>query len=85
MVVRIRVGSWGASNTIKSSLAAGLKIAALACFLMGVWIIAAGLSWAEVFLVQKGVFSHWQVWIAFGVALQLSAFRLNRQKRQLVS
>ena len=79
MVVRIRVGSWGRTSALKSSVAAVLRLAAAVCFVVGIWIIAAGLSWAGSFVVQQGLFSHWQVWIASSVAFLLAAFRLNRQ------
>ena len=85
MVVRIRVGSWAHTNTLKTALARVLRIGAWVCFAMGFWIVAAGLQWAESFPVQTGAVSHWQVWIAFGIALQLAAFRLKRPNRQLIS
>ena len=85
MVVRIQASPPVTATALKSTIATALRVAAAVCFAVGVWIIAAGLSWAAAFVVQQGMFSHWQVWIAFGVALQLAAFRLNRQKRQLIS
>ncbi len=80
MVVRVRV-----SAALKAVIATGLRVGAASCLLMGVWIVAAGLRWAGTFPVEAGMLSHWQVWIACGVALQLAAFRVKREKRQLLS
>ncbi len=81
MVVRIRMGGAAA----KAWAALVLKAAAICCFVIAIWIISAGLRWAGAFLIEQGLFSHWQVWIAFGVIAQLAAFRLNRPNRQLLS
>ncbi len=81
MVVRIQLGA----AEVKSGAAWTLKIAAISCFVIAVWIISAGLRWAGAFLVEQGLFSHWQVWVACGVFAQLAAFRLNRPNRQLLS
>lgn len=81
MVVRIRVEA----AVVKAWIASLLKIAAVVCFVVAVWILLSGLRWAGAFLIERGLFSHWQVWIGFGIAAQLAAFRLNRGNRQLLS
>jgi len=85
MVVRIRLRSRGAGAPWKTRIAACLKIIGTVSIVASLWIIAAGLSWAGAFVLQIGLFSHWQVWMALGVAAQLTAFRLNRPNRQLIS
>jgi len=81
MVVRVQIRA----ETVKTWAAWLLKAAATVCFVVGVWILSAGLRWAGAFVVERGLFSHWQVWMACGVAAQLAAFRLNRRNRQLLS
>jgi len=80
MVVKIRMGA----AEVKAWAAVVLKASAVCCFVVAIWIVSAGLRWAGAFLVEQGLFSHWQVWVAFGIIAQLAAFRLNR-KRQLLS
>ncbi len=64
--------------------ALALKVVAICCFAITLWIVFAGLHLAGAFLVEEGPFSHWQVWMACGAFAQLAAFRLKR-KRQLLS
>ena len=80
-MVRIRLEA----AEFKSRAAWTLKIAAISCLVVAVWILSAGLRWAGTFLIERGLFSHWQVWVACSVIAQLAAFRLNRPNRQLLS
>jgi len=85
MVVRVRIRRVPDAVAVKASIAGLLTLVAVSCFVTGVWILSAGLRWAGAFVVERGVFSHWQVWMGFGVAAQLTAFRLSRVRRQLIS
>ncbi|MDQ6676647.1 MAG: hypothetical protein M3Z09_05060 [Acidobacteriota bacterium] len=85
MVVRIRVRHLPDAIAVKAGAAGLLTLVAVSCFLTGVWILGAGLRWAGAFVVEQGLFSHWQVWMGFGVMAQLTAFRLGRARRQLIS
>ncbi len=80
MIVRIRLtrGSGSGTSGIKAALAGLLTLLGVMCFVMGSWILLAGLGWAGEFVLRQGVFSHWQVWMACGVVAQLISFRLNR-------
>jgi hypothetical protein len=49
----------------------------MACAL-GFWRLAADMKWAQQFVFTEGPLSHWQVWIALGVFLQVGAVLLNR-------
>lgn len=60
---------------VASSLLAPLAFMAWA---LGVWRLAADLKWAGAFAITSGLFSHWQVWIALGIMLQLGSFLLHR-------
>jgi hypothetical protein len=78
MVVRIRITRGSGVPGVKPAISSFLTLIALACFILGTWIICAGLGWAGEFIVRSGVFSHWQIWMAVGIAAQLCSFRLNR-------
>src|SRR6266498_1487083 len=45
---------------------------------LGLWRLGADLGWAGAFFINKGVLSHWQVWIALAAFSQSSAVYLNR-------
>jgi hypothetical protein len=85
MVVRIRL-SYGSAirQTVEANRQAAIVVSALmtpvavmACVL-GLWHLAADLRWTGEFAIATGIFSHWQVWMAVAIALQLAAFFLHR-------
>lgn len=78
MVVRIRIARGPGVPGMKPALSSFLTLLAVACFILGTWILCAGLGWAGAFVVEKGLFSHWQIWMAVGIAAQLCSFRLSR-------
>jgi hypothetical protein len=55
--------------------------AAVVAMLLAFWRIAADLNWTASFAIPSGLFSHWQVWMAVAVLLQLCARTLNRYGR----
>lgn len=57
-------------------LPALLTPAAVIALVLGLWRVTADLGWTGEFLIAGGLFSHWQVWIALAVALQLAAVAL---------
>src|SRR6266536_102788 len=88
MVLRIRFAKGPQLGTRrgvdrKLALAAGslLTPAALMACVLAVWRIAADLNFANRFAIPSGLFSHWQVWLAAAVALQLCSRVLNRYGR----
>ena len=85
MVVRIRFGKSPKLGRKRQKdkrlalvLAALLPPTALAAAILGIWRIAADLSWAGNFAISSGIFSHWQVWLVAAGALQLCARALTR-------
>lgn len=84
MVVRIhlRFGYGRRSETVQKQTALAVAslmtpVALMMCAL-GFWRLAADLKWAGQFVFTHGLFSHWQVWLAMGVAVQFAAFLLHR-------
>jgi hypothetical protein len=93
MVVRIRfakgpalgskVGSTRTERNQHSALvlAALLSPAALVASVLALWRIAADLNVTNSFAIPSGLFSHWQVWLAAAVLLQVCSRVLNRWGR----
>ena len=88
MVVRIRLRriaprSQGGPVHRQSALVVSALMTpiALMAFALGCWRIAADLKLASSFAISEGVFAHWQVWIAIGIAVQLAAFLLHKLAR----
>jgi len=85
MVVRIR---FNYGSALRKTAAANRQAALITSSLMtpvavmawalGCWRIAADLRWTGEFAIAKGLFSHWQVWIAVAIAVQFGAFLLHR-------
>jgi len=85
MVVRIRfargpkVGRKRRKNKrVALAVAAILPPTAFTALVLALWRIAADLNWTSSFAIPSGIFSHWQVWLAGAIALQLCARALNR-------
>ena len=90
MVVRIRFAKGPTLRTRNSersrktaalAVAALLTPAALVASVLALWRIAADLKFASSFAIPSGLFSHWQVWLAFAALLQLCSRMLNRYGR----
>jgi len=47
-------------------------------FALGLWRVASDMRIAGEFPIHEGILSHWQVWIATGIAIEVCAFILNR-------
>lgn len=85
MVVRIRL-SYGDAirKTVEAHRQAALVVSALMtplavmAWALACWRLAADMQWTGEFAISKGIFSHWQVWVAVGVAIQFAAFVLHR-------
>jgi hypothetical protein len=88
MVVRIRFGRGPKvgkkrkkNKRIALAAAALLTPAAAMASCLAVWRIAADLKWTNGFAIPSGLFSHWQVWLAAAILLQLCSRILNRYGR----
>ena len=46
-------------------------------YVLGLWRLASDMGMAGAFGIT-GLFSHWQIWMAVGAALQFAAWMLNR-------
>jgi hypothetical protein len=84
--IRLRVGPRFRRNLARNrefaSIAAALLTpAAVMALALGVWRLGADLNWAGEFAISRGLFSHWQVWIAVAGLLQTCASILNRYGR----
>ncbi len=58
-----------------------LTPAAVMALVLGCWRLGSDLNWTGEFAISRGLFSHWQVWIALAGVLQTCASILNRYGR----
>ena len=87
MIVRIRL-QWGRpiqrkrgkNRHVALALGALLVPASLMAYVLAIWRLASDMGMAGEFGIT-GMFSHWQIWITLGVALQVAASLLNRYGR----
>ena len=88
MIVRIRLGkrrqpdlaarTSGQTALVLSSL---LAPASLMAWALAAWCLLANMNQAGEFAFRSGLLSHWQVWIAVGIAVQFAAFLIGRAGR----
>ncbi len=82
VVIRLNYGSTAAPSSSRrhtALMAASLMtpIALMAWALAG-WRVASDMNWTGQFAIGSGLLSHWQVWIALGIAIQFGSFLLQR-------
>jgi hypothetical protein len=58
--------------------AALLGPASVMAFVLGGWRLGADLNLTGQFAISNGIFSHWQVWLALGAAMQAASSFLSR-------
>jgi hypothetical protein len=88
MVVRVRI-RWerigrrhGARGGVFApAFGQGLNLATAVAFLLALWRLGDDLYWTQRFALPQGVFSHWQLWLALAVLLQVVAMILQRHSR----
>ncbi|MGB7758249.1 MAG: hypothetical protein WBL61_00390 [Bryobacteraceae bacterium] len=85
MLVRIRFGKGlrvgrarRRNRRVALAVSALLTPAAFLASVLALWRIAADLNWTGKFAIASGVFSHWQVWMAVAVLLQVCSRMLAR-------
>ena len=62
---------------IAETIAALLQPVALTALAMGCWALSSGLGWTSGFVINSGLFSHWQVWLAAAALFQLCSRTLK--------
>jgi hypothetical protein len=90
MIVRIKLRAGpliSSQRNLDSKLAfavAGLLTpAAVLSIVVALWRLLADAKVAEQFVIEKGLLSHWQVWLALGILLQSLSVYLDRYGRRL--
>lgn len=87
MVVRVRIGfarrksSRNKNRRLARTLSDWATPASVAACLFALWRLSADLNWIGGFAFSKGLLSHWQVWLAVAVLLQIFGSMLNRYGR----
>jgi hypothetical protein len=59
-----------------------LNLIAIVCISMGLWRFGADMDLAGNFVIQTGLFSHWQIWIGAAVCVQYASWILKRSARE---
>lgn len=83
VTVRLRLGGAVGRKLARLrelALATGalLTPAALMALVLGCWRLASDLNLTGEFVISRGLFSHWQVWMVLAGVLQTCASLLNR-------
>ena len=82
VVIRLKYGKrdQAQSNKRQTALMASslMTPVALMAWALAGWRIAADMNWTGEFAIASGWLSHWQVWVAVGIAVQFCAFLLHR-------
>jgi hypothetical protein len=72
----------GKNKHLALAFAALLWPAVFTAYVLGFWGVGADLGLTGGFAFSQGVFSHWQVWLALAVCLNLASIVLNRYGQQ---
>jgi len=89
MIVRIRfkvgpplVGERNLESKLAAVLATLLPPSAVLCFAVALWRLLEDVNVTEQFAFRAGLLSHWQVWLASGIALQTLSVYVGRYGRR---
>ena len=88
MVVRVRI-RWGRirglsgarRGVLVSAFGRGLNLASVMALVLALWHLGNDLNWTQRFAISQGLFSHWQLWLAAAILLQVAATLLQRHSR----
>ncbi len=58
-----------------------LTLVSISCASLGLWRIGQDVGWAGNFAFQRGILSHWQVWIGAAAGVQWTGWKLSRHAR----
>ncbi|MBI1897804.1 MAG: hypothetical protein HYS04_14940 [Acidobacteria bacterium] len=70
------------SQKLALALSTLLVPASVAAYVLGCWRLGSDLNLTGEFAIRRGIFSHWQVWIALGAAMHILSFGLGRYARR---
>ena len=89
MIVRLRFQTGprirktkGKNRHIASAIAVLMWPAVLIAYVLGIWGLGAQIQVTASFAIARGIFSHWQVWLATALSLHLAAILLSRYARK---
>jgi hypothetical protein len=84
MILRIRLPRgrpierrYGKNRHVALAFGALLTPLALMAYVLGLWRLASDMGFAGAFGIT-GLFSHWQIWMMTGAAIQAVGYTLNR-------
>ena len=66
-------------------VSAFLTPTAVVAFALAIWRLGDDMGWTGEFPVASGLFSHWLVWLALALGIQMSGRLLHRSERAVES
>ncbi|MCL5743156.1 MAG: hypothetical protein M1541_04385 [Acidobacteria bacterium] len=78
---RIRGQSGTRRRVVISAFGHGLNLASVVALVLALWRLSNDLNWTNWFAISQGLFSHWQLWLALAILLQVAATILQRYSR----
>ncbi|MBS1873967.1 MAG: hypothetical protein JSU00_12200 [Acidobacteria bacterium] len=89
MIVRVRLQTGprirkarGKNRHVAAAIAALMWPAVLVAYVLGAWALFAEIQVAGAFGIQRGLFSHWQAWLAAAISIHLATLVLSRYGRE---
>lgn len=68
----------GKNRHLAAAFATLLSPLAVMAAVLGIWRICADIGLTGEFAISRGIFSHWQVWLAIAVIVQVLAVLLDK-------
>ncbi len=64
---------------VKAGVLVGLLLSPVAAVAgaLAAWRFGVEAGWTNTFFIAHGLLSHWQVWCAFAISLQICAYSLS--------
>jgi hypothetical protein len=66
------------SREAARAVASMLSPAASIALVLGFWRLSADLGWTGKFAISNGLFSHWQIWLAMAIVLEVLSSTILR-------
>jgi hypothetical protein len=88
MIVRIRLQTGprirkerGKNRHVAAAIAALMWPAVFTAYVLGIWALGAEMQVTGAFGISRGMFSHWEAWMATAITMHLATVTLNRYGR----
>ncbi|WP_031495694.1 hypothetical protein [Bryobacter aggregatus] len=90
MIVRIKLkvgpriyGERNLDSKLAFAASGVLTPGSVLCFVIALWRLLCDLDLTGAFMIDAGLLSHWQVWLAMGILMQTLSVYLDRYGRRV--